>query len=87
MKLSFSTTIQGHEIEFVRLLFPLRYELYFGSVDNAPVKLTLEKDGEERWDISKSAERPVWFNEISLAVQNAIEDNEAEQPDVADVVQ
>ena len=78
MKLSFVKTIQGHEMEFVRLMYPLRYEIYLRQVDQNPLKLTLTNDGKETWNVEQENELPGWVNEITLPIITAIEENEAE---------
>jgi len=78
MKLSFVKTIQGHEMEFVRLMYPLRYEIYLRQVDQNPIKLTLKNDGKGAWNIEQEKELPGWVNEITLPIITAIEENEAE---------
>jgi hypothetical protein len=78
MKLSFVKTIQGHEMEFVRLMYPLRYEVYLRQVDQNPLKLTLTNDGKGIWNVEQENELPGWVNEITLPIITAIEENEAE---------
>jgi len=78
MKLSFIKTIQGHEMEFVRLMYPLRYDVYLRQVDKNPLKLTLANDGKGTWNIGQEEELPGWVNEITLPIITAIEENEAE---------
>jgi hypothetical protein len=78
MKLSFVKTIQGHEMEFVRLMYPLRYEVYLRQVDKNPLKLTLTNDDKGTWNFESENELPGWVNEISLQIITAIEENEAE---------
>ena len=81
MKLSFQKTIEGHEVEFVRLMYPLRYEIFVRVVNANPLKLLIQKDSEGEWVVDKPNELPGWINEISLAIQDAIEENEAEGTD------
>lgn len=76
MQLSFSKTIDGHEIEFVRLLYPLRYELFFRNANANPIKVGAKKDGNGSWSINETAELPGWIKELSLKIQSAIEENE-----------
>lgn len=81
MKLSFTKTIEGHEIEFVRLMYPHRYDIYVRVINANPLKATLKKQRELGWVIEEPEELPGWLNEISLAIQEAIEENEADAPD------
>jgi hypothetical protein len=78
MKLSFVKTIQGHEIEFVRLMYPLRYNLFLRIVNANPLELTLKKDSQGLWSIDEPKELPGWVNELSLPIQEAIEENEVD---------
>lgn len=78
MKMSFVKTIEGHEIEFIRLLYPLRYDIV-SRVENAnPCRLTVEQNADGTWQIREDSHLPPFLGEISLEIQNAIEDNEAE---------
>lgn len=81
MKQSFTKTIEGHEIEFVRLMYPTRYELFCRIANSNPFKIAVEKDTNEAWNISSTAELPGWFNEITLSVIEAIEENERDSSD------
>lgn len=78
MKLSFVKTLQGHEIEFVRLMYPLRYTLFLRNLNANPLKITMKKDEKGAWQVDEPKELPGWVNELSLQMQNAIEDNEAD---------
>lgn len=78
MKLSFVKTIEGHEIEFVRLQYPLRYNIFVRIANGNPFKLSMKKDSAGDWVIDEQNELPGWINEISLPLQEAIEENEAD---------
>jgi len=78
MKLSFVKTIQGHEMEFVRLMYPLRYDVYLRQLDANPIKLTLTKDEKGVWNTDGENHLPGWVNEVSLPIITAIEENESE---------
>jgi hypothetical protein len=79
MKLSFAKTIEGHEIEFVRLMYPLRYNIFLRVVDDTALKLSFIKDEEKGWMIDAPVEVPGWINEITLLIQETIELNEADE--------
>jgi hypothetical protein len=78
MKLSFIKTLQGQEIEFVRLMYPLRYDLFFRKMNANPMKVTMAKDSKGVWHLEKPNELPGWVKELSLQIQHAIEENEAD---------
>jgi len=78
MKLSFVKTIQGHQLEFVRLLYPLRYDVYLRQADANPLKMTLLKDENGDWTPDQVEELPGWVNEISLSIITSIEENEVD---------
>lgn len=78
MKLSFVKTLEGHEIEFVRLMYPLRYTLFLRNINANPVKVTMTQDDKGVWNIDEPKELPGWVNELSLQIQDAIEENEAD---------
>lgn len=77
MKQSFVKTIEGHEAEFVRLLYPLRYNVFLRIVNANPMQVTLKKDGQGVWNLEEQNDLPGWVNEITLPMQEAIEENEA----------
>lgn len=77
MKQSFVKTIQGHEVEFVRLLYPLRYNLFVRQPNANPLKLLLKNDGGGEWSIAEPEDVPGWVNELTLSMQEAVEENEA----------
>ncbi|MDB5249755.1 MAG: hypothetical protein JWQ40_4149 [Segetibacter sp.] len=78
MKQSFVKTIQGHEIEFERLLYPIRYNVFVRNLNANPALLVVEKDGEGCWSLAKGNSFPVEKTEISAGVFHAISANEME---------
>lgn len=78
MKQSFVKTIEGHEIEFVRLMYPLRYSIFIRVANSNPLMLAFKKNSEGSWVIDQPNELPEWVNEISLPMQHVIEENEAD---------
>jgi len=77
MKLSFVKTLEGHEIEFVRLLYPLRYDVYLRKLQANPIKMTCRPDDNGAWSIDNPSELPGWVMELTLQIQEKIEENEA----------
>lgn len=76
MQQTFVKTIQGHEIEFVRLLYPLHYTLIIRAFNENPLKVRYEKDENNVW-VVQSKEAPGWVNEISHHIHEVIQENEA----------
>lgn len=79
MKLSFSKTLEGHEIEFVRLMYPLRYNIFSRVVDHNAFEISFIKDEQKGWIIDAQGELPGWINEITLQIQELIELNEMDE--------
>lgn len=76
MRQSFKKTLQGHELEFNRLLFPLRYNVLIKSTDKEGQRLIVEKDGNGTWNISSRDHVPCWVWEISQDIHDTIVQNE-----------
>ncbi len=77
MQHSFVKTLQGQEIEFIRLMYPVRYNVFLRILNANPFKLTCKKSDEGTWEIDEPKELPGWVNELTLSIQNVIEENEA----------
>lgn len=77
MKQIFVKTIQGHEVEFSRLLYPLRYQIFIRSANSNPTIVTLIKDTKQGWILANPDQAPAWVNEMDAAIHNAIDENEA----------
>lgn len=78
MKQIFVKTIQGREVEFSRLLYPLRYKIFIRNSNANPTVITLIKDTKEGWIIVNPDQSPEWFNNMNFDIQHAINENEAE---------
>lgn len=76
MEQTFIKRIQGLELEFKRKHSPLGYTVSLTNIKQNGVTLDLKKDGKGIWDVNQSVDLPVWFNEISLDIHYAIEENE-----------
>ncbi|WP_018611553.1 hypothetical protein [Segetibacter koreensis] len=76
MQTSFIKIIQGHPLEFNRLLFPLRYNIVNKGLESSGLRISMEKDEKGIWKVDTSIKLPSWFDEISLDVHNAIIENE-----------
>jgi hypothetical protein len=77
MENTFIKTIQGHQLEFSMQL-PGNYNISPKNVDFKGV-LSLQKDEKGMWNVDSTKPLPAWFNEISMHVHFAIEENEAKE--------
>ncbi len=76
MRQTFYKTLQGHKLEFNRLLYPVRYCVSTKDSEIAGKKFLLTRDDTNVWQVKNREDLPNWFNEISTDVHNAISDNE-----------
>ena len=74
---SFIKSIQGHQLEFNKE----RIGYYNVSPKNVEYKgvLSFQKDERGVWNVNESENLPGWFNEISMYVHFAIEENETKE--------
>lgn len=75
MKQTFVKTIQGHQLEFSRQDNRACYDICPKNVEFKCV-LSLQKDERGMWNVGETQRLPAWFNEISMQVHFAIEENE-----------
>ncbi|WP_018613917.1 hypothetical protein [Segetibacter koreensis] len=75
MKQNFVKTIQGHQLEFNKQVSRGSYNVSPKNVEFKGV-LSLQKDEKGMWNVDESQLLPPWFNEISIYVHCAIEENE-----------
>jgi len=78
MKHSFIKTIQGHQLEFNKQACKGCYKVSPANVEFNSV-LSLEKDEKGMWNVNETDHLPAWYNEISMYVHYAIEENETKQ--------
>ena len=76
MKQTFIKTIQGHQLEFCK---EAQRGCYCVSPTNVESKgvLSLQKDEKGMWNVNDTQPLPAWYNEISMYVHFAIEENES----------
>ncbi len=84
MQQTFFKTIQGHKIEFNRLLNPVTYHISTKDIEMAGNIFSLKKDGKGIWKINETSNLPFWINSISLDIHWAIARNESN--DTADKI-
>lgn len=75
MKQTFTKTVQGHQLEFTRQNDSYSYTVLPKNIEHKEV-LLLHRDDKGMWNVKESRHLPAWFNEISLYVHIAIEENE-----------
>ena len=85
MKNTFIKTIQGHQLEF-KQVYPTGYNVSPKNVDFKGV-LSLQKDERGMWSVNETEPLPAWFNEISMHVHFAIEENETKEKSTSDFPQ
>jgi hypothetical protein len=78
MKQNFVKTIQGHQLEFSKQVHSACYNVSPTNVEYKGI-LSLKKDEKGMWNVSGTDKLPAWFNEISMYVHNAIEENETRE--------
>lgn len=78
MKLSFAKTIEGHEFEFIRMIDPIRYDVLAREIGGSRFKIIATQNDNNEWLIGPAEEIPAWVTEVSLKIQEAIEENEAD---------
>ena len=76
MKQTFIITVQGHTLEFNRLLYPLRYCVSPQEFEVADLKIFVEKDEEGDWMINALEKMPRWVIDIASGIFKAIRENE-----------
>lgn len=77
MENTFIRNIQGHQLEF-KQVYPAGYNLSMKNVESKNV-LSLKKDEKGMWNVNETEHLPAWFNEISVHVYQAIEENETKE--------
>lgn len=84
MKENFVKSIQGHELEFIRLNNPDRYNIVINSPEYEGIIVTAKPDKDGMWSLTKPDDKPIepfWLSEISLNIHDAIVENEEEPVD------
>lgn len=80
MKQTFIKSIQGHQLEFNKQVQRGCYNVSPTDVEFKGV-LSLRKDEKGMWNVSETQHLPAWYNEISMYVHSAIEENETKISD------
>ena len=86
MKESFVKNIQGHQLEFNKLGSLGCYNVSPKNLEYTSV-LSLKKDDKGMWNANEMQQLPAWFNEISMSIHCAIEENETKETNNSDFLQ
>jgi hypothetical protein len=83
MKQNFVKTIQGHQLEFDKQINRACYNVSPKNVDFNGI-LSLQKDEKGMWNVNENEHLPAWYNEISMYIHSAIEENETKDSGTKD---
>lgn len=83
MKQIFLKSIEGHQLQFCRLLYPIRYSVLVKTPQFRGSAFIINKKGKGQWEVESSADVPNWFYEIDQEIYKVITENEA-NPEIID---
>jgi len=86
MKQTFIKNIQGHQLQFNKQTQMNAYNISPTDFEFEGV-LSLQKDEKGMWTVNDTKPAPAWFNEISMFVHYAIEENETRKKVDSDFLQ
>lgn len=75
MQQTFVKTICGHNIQFNRLLYPVKYCVLNNDSESNRTSFLFERNETGMWT-ANPVKLPTWLEEIRLHIYNAIEENE-----------
>lgn len=76
MHQTFVKTIDGNNLEFNRLLYPVRYSVTSHDEKYQGSKVEISRDTEGNWYMSKEAEGQEWCSTLLDEICSAIKQNE-----------
>jgi hypothetical protein len=76
MEQTFIKTIQGHTLEFNRILYPLKYKILSQEFEAPVVTIVVERDDTGAWSINQLEKLPGWVSEITAYIYEVIDENE-----------
>ena len=82
MQQTFVKTINGHSIQFNRLLYPVQYCVLNNDPKANGTRFLIEKNEGGIWTVNQTEQIPEWLNEISLDINQVIKENERTLADV-----
>jgi hypothetical protein len=77
MKQTFFKNIQGHKIEFNRLLYPISYHISTKDIEFEGEIYAFTTDENCKWNMAQPEDAPQWVQEMISEICEAIEENEA----------
>ncbi len=77
MQQTFFKTLQGHKVEFNRLLNPISYHISTKDIETPGNIFLFKKDGKGMWKVNETNSLPSWMSAISLDIHRAISKNES----------
>ena len=76
MEQTFYKSLQGHKLEFNRLLYPVSYHISTKDVENESGSFMVHKNEEGAWTLMQPEDLPEWINSLSYQIQEVILENE-----------
>lgn len=76
MKPAFVKTINGHEMEFVRLMYPVRYNVHVRILNANPITFDVEKNDDGEWNILEAVSLPFPISDVAVDIKSTIASNE-----------
>jgi len=76
MEQTFHKTIDGHSIEFNRLLYPVRYQIQIEDLEKHGMLIDIVKGKNGDWEFKKVPDIPDWFYNAFKKICVAITENE-----------
>ena len=75
MQQTFRKTIQGHSIQFNRLLFPIRYSVKLDDMESAG-EINIINYKSSGWELSRLEGIPSWLKQTLPDIISIVEENE-----------
>lgn len=76
MPQTFQKTINGHGMQFNRLLFPVRYAIKLEEYEYYGIIIPFVKDDVGDWKIEKVGGIPGWFYDMYSNIKDVVDINE-----------
>jgi hypothetical protein len=77
MQQTFVKTIHSYQVEFDRLLFPVRYKVYIRIENKNPVVVEINKDESSCWFVSNNGGSSFLVDELEGELIGVIKENES----------
>ena len=81
MKQTFVKNIHGYNIQFNRLLYPVKYCILNNDPENNRTRYLFERNETGMWTVNQ-IKLPTWLEEIRLHIHDTIEENERTLGDI-----